>query len=409
MSRLRKSLDKMHPLFTKGGKFENFYALYEAIDTFFYSPDDTARSAPHVRDAMDLKRVMIFVWLAVLPCALVACINTGYQANLAMAAEGLTTIDGWRGGFITMLSGLNPSSVWDNFWHGLWYFLPLYAVVFIVGGLWEGIFAGIRNHEINEGFFVTSILFTLTLPPSLPLWMAALGISFGVVIGKEVFGGTGKNFLNPALTGRAFLYFAYGSYMSGSEAWVAVDGYSGATALALAAQDGVAGITSQFTWWQTFFGAVPGSLGETSTLACILGGAFLLWTRVASFRIIFGVFFGMIGTVFVFNLVGGSDNPIYSVPWYWHLTIGGFAFGMIFMATDPVSAAMTDTGRWIYGALIGFMTVIIRGVNPAFPEGIMLAILFANMFAPLIDYGVVKANMKRRQKRTAIDNASTAL
>jgi Na+-transporting NADH:ubiquinone oxidoreductase subunit B len=239
------------------------------------------------------------------------------------------------------------------------------------------------------------------LPPSTPLWQVALGIIFGVVIGKEVFGGTGKNFLNPALTGRAFLYFAYPAQMSGDAVWTAIDGYSGATPLALGASGGVDAIQSSgYSWMQTFLGVIPGSLGETSTLAILISASFLIFTRIASYRIIFGVFFGMVATSLLFNFIGSDTNPMFSVPWYWHLTMGGFAFGMVFMATDPVSAAMTNKGRWIYGFLIGFMAVMIRVVNPAFPEGIMLAILFGNIFAPLIDHFVVQSNIKRRLKRS---------
>lgn len=400
---LRKYLDDLHPHFAKGGRWENYYALYEAFDTFFYSPADVTRTAPHVRDGIDLKRVMIFVWLAAMPCAFMACWNTGLQANLAMQALGLTEVDGWRGAFIALFgAGFDPNSAVDNFWHGLWYFLPVYAVTFIVGGFWEVLFAAIRNHEVNEGFFVTSILFALTCPPTIPLWQVALGITFGVVLGKEVFGGTGKNFLNPALTGRAFLFFAYPASMSGDTVWTAVDGFSGATPLGIAAVDGMEGIAAAgYSWSASFFGTIQGSLGETSTLACLMGAAFLLLTKIASYRIMLGVFFGMVATTLLLNTIGSDSNPMFAMPWYWHLVVGGFAFGMVYMATDPVSAAMTNKGRWIFGALIGFMVVLIRVVNPAFPEGMMLAILFANLVAPLIDYGVVQSNVKRRLARTA--------
>jgi Na+-transporting NADH:ubiquinone oxidoreductase subunit B len=274
------------------------------------------------------------------------------------------------------------------------YFLPLYIVVFISGIAFEIWFASKRGHEVNEGFFVTSILFTLTLPASTPLWMAAVGIAFGVVIGKEVFGGTGKNFLNPALTGRAFLYFAYPAQMSGDAVWVAVDGYTRATALGSAALGEDYGVS----WAQAFFGNMAGSMGETSTLAILIAAAILIATRIASWRIMAGVLLGMVATVLLFNSIG-SSNPMFSMPFWWHLVLGGFAFGAVFMATDPVSAAMTDKGRWIYGALIGVMCVLIRVVNPAFPEGMMLAILFGNLFAPLIDNFVVQQNVKRRLAR----------
>ena len=273
-------------------------------------------------------------------------------------------------------------------------------VVFVVGGLWEVVIATIRGHEVNEGFFVTSILFSLIVPASLPLWQAALGISFGVVIGKEIFGGTGKNFLNPALTGRAFLFFAYPGEISGDAVWTAVDGFSGATPLGIAALDGMKGVTTEgFTWMDAFLGKMQGSVGETSTLAIFIGGAILLITKTASWRIMAGVMLGMIATAMMFNSIGSETNPMFSMPWHWHLVLGGFAFGMVYMATDPVSAAMTNTGKWWYGALIGVMCVLIRVVNPAYPEGIMLAILFANLFAPLIDWQVVRSNVKRRLAR----------
>jgi Na+-transporting NADH:ubiquinone oxidoreductase subunit B len=276
----------------------------------------------------------------------------------------------------------------------------VYAVTFIVGGFWEVLFASIRRHEINEGFFVTSVLFALILPPSIPLWQVALGISFGVVIGKEVFGGTGKNFLNPALVGRAFLFFAYPAQLSGDAVWTAVDGFAGATALSVAAAGGIEQVTSNgLSWWNAFVGFEQGSMGETSTLAILLGGAVLLLTRIASWRIVSGVMLGMVAMSYLFNAIGSASNPMFSMPWHWHLVVGGFAFGMFFMATDPVSASMTNAGKWIFGALIGVMVVLIRVVNPAFPEGMMLAILFANLCAPLIDHFVVRANIKRRLAR----------
>jgi Na+-transporting NADH:ubiquinone oxidoreductase subunit B len=402
MSRLRRFLDRIEPQFHKGGPYEKFYAVFEMIDTFVYSPADVTRGSPHVRDGIDLKRVMSYVVLATFPVILMALWNTGNQANTAMAALGMTELDTWRGWIINTLGvGYNPDSVFASMFHGLLYFLPIYLTTLVAGGIFEVIFAAVRNHEVNEGFLVTSMLYTLTLPPSTPLWQVALGIIFGVVIGKEVFGGTGKNFLNPALTGRAFLYFAYPASMSGDAVWTAIDGFTGATPLGLAAAGGVdAVMAAGYTWTQTFLGSMSGSLGETSTIAILLGAAFLLFTRVASYRIIFGVFIGMFLTSLLFNLIGSDTNPMFSMPWYWHLSIGGLAFGMVFMATDPVSAAMTNKGRWAYGILIGFMAVLIRVVNPAFPEGIMLAILFANIFAPLIDYFVVRANVQRRLQRS---------
>ena len=401
MKGLRGALDRMEPLFKQGGRYERFHALYEMVDTLFYSPPDVTRHAPHIRDALDLKRVMITVVFAVMPALIVGMWNTGYQGNMALAAVGLEDIGGWRAGLLALLgAGYDPNSLYDCIMHGFVYFIPIYVVTMAAGGFWEVLFAGIRNHEVNEGFFVTSMLYALILPASIPLWQVAVGISFGVVVGKEVFGGTGKNFLNPALVGRAFLYFAYPAQISGDAVWTTVDGYSGATALGVAAIEGMAGIAdSGFTWMQAFIGQIPGSIGETSAIACFLGGIMLIYTRIASWRIIVSVFLGLIIPSLLFSGVT-SDNPMMSMPWHWHIVLGGFAFGAVFMATDPVSAAQTDTGKWIFGFLIGFLTWLIRVVNPAFPEGIMLAILLANVFAPVIDHFVVQANIKRRIRRS---------
>ena len=395
---LRKTLDKYEPHFHRGGKWERFYALYEAIDTALYKPADVTKNGAHVRDGIDLKRVMITVWIATFPTMFFGMWNVGYQANSIMADLGMASQEGWRGAFIALLAGYNAESVWDNMIHGAAYFLPIYMTTFIVGGFWEVLFASVRKHEVNEGFFVSSILFALCCPPDLPLWMVALGISFGIVIGKEVFGGTGKNFLNPALTGRAFLYFAYPAYMSGDAVWTAVDGYTGATMLSVAASEGMAGLTESIAWSDAFLGTIHGSIGETSTLAILFGAALLLTMRIASWRIMAGVLLGSGLLSILFNSID-SSNPMFALPFYWHWVIGGFAFGTVFMATDPVSASMTNTGKFYYGALIGVMVILIRVVNPAFPEGIMLAILFANLFAPLIDHFVVQSNIDRRLAR----------
>ncbi|MGF1615598.1 MAG: NADH:ubiquinone reductase (Na(+)-transporting) subunit B [Gammaproteobacteria bacterium] len=401
---LRRFFDRIEPLFAKGGRLERFNAVYEAFDTFFFTPSDVTARAPHVRDGIDLKRLMVYVVLAAMPCALWGMYNVGLQANQAMAGLDLISADGWRGTLTDAFGiGYDPESLWANVWHGFLYFLPIYVVTMVVGLGWEMLFAAVRNHEVNEGFLVTAMLYTLTLPATTPLWQVALGISFGVVIGKEVFGGTGKNFLNPALTGRAFLYFAYPATQSGDTVWVPVDGYSGATALSLGAVGGEEAIRDAgITWMDAFVGTIQGSFGETSTLAALLGAVFLLYTRIASWRIMLGVLVGMIATAELFNFIGSPTNPMFSLPWYWHLVLGGYAFGLVYMATDPVSAAMTNTGRLIFGILIGVMVVLIRVVNPGFPEGMMLAILFANMFAPLIDHFVVQANVRRRLQRTTV-------
>lgn len=400
MKALRNYLDKIEPNFHKGGRFEKWYALYEAIDTFFYRPADVTKTTAHVRDGIDLKRIMITVWLCTFPAMFFGMYNIGHQANMIMADMGIAGLETWRGTLIALFgAGYNPASIYDCIVHGAAYFVPIYVVVFVVGIAWEILFASVRGHEVNEGFFVTSVLFALICPPDLPLLYAALGISFGVVLGKEVFGGTGKNFLNPALTGRAFLFFAYPASMSGDAVWTTVDGYTGATALSVAYQSGMDALKDQLTWMDAFLGHMHGSIGETSTLAILIGGAVLLVMGIASWRIVLGVMLGMIATAILFNMVDSDTNAMFAMPWYWHLVLGGFAFGMIFMATDPVSAAMTNTGKLWFGALIGFMVVIIRVVNPAFPEGMMLAILLANLFAPLIDHFVVESNIKRRLAR----------
>lgn len=394
---LRKVLDKIEPEVHSGGKYEKWYALYEAVDTIFYRPSSVTRNGAHVRDAVDMKRIMILVWMCTFPAVFFGMYNIGFQANSAMDAMGITAGESWRHSVIGGLTTYNAGSVWDNMIYGAMHFLPVYLVTFIVGGFWEILFASVRKHEVNEGFFVTSILFALSLPATIPLWQVALGITFGVVLAKEVFGGTGKNFLNPALAGRAFLFFAYPASMSGDAVWTAVDGYSGATALSQLAAEGVPGLT--VAWSQAFFGFVEGSMGETSTLAILIGGGALLIMRIAAWRIVAGVMLGMVLTSGLFNLIGSDTNPMFSTPWYWHLVVGGFAFGMMYMATDPVSASMTNNGKWFYGILIGLMVVLIRVVNPAYPEGMMLAILFANLFSPFIDHFVVQANIKRRMAR----------
>ena len=399
---LRKFLDKIEPHFIGKGKLKKFYPFYEMMDTFLYTPKETASGKVHVRDNIDLKRIMFRVAIALTPCILFGVYNVGYQANMAMASLGLSSAPGWRGALLEALSlGYYPASIIDCFVHGFLYFMPIFLVVNIVGGICEAIFSFIRGHEINEGFLVTGMLFPLTLPPTIPLWQAAIGIVFGVIFGKEVFGGTGKNFLNPALTGRAFLYFAYPAQITGERIWVAVDGFSGATPLALGASGGMDAVLSNFSFLDVFLGLLPGSIGEGSVLFCLVGAIILIFSGIGSWSIMFASILGAAATAFLLHSIGSDSNPMFSMPVHWHLATGGLAFGIVFMATDPVSAAMTNTGKWIYGIFIGFMIVLIRVINPAFPEGVMLAILFGNTFAPLIDYYVVQANVKRRELRSA--------
>ncbi|MEZ5976791.1 MAG: NADH:ubiquinone reductase (Na(+)-transporting) subunit B [Planctomycetota bacterium] len=397
MKGLRNLLDHVGHQFEKGGKFEKLYPFYEAADTFLFTPGHRTKSGPHVRDGIDLKRAMITVVFALLPCVLFALFNTGYQEIRAASEPRLGPLD------VNFAKAL---------WLGALSFVPVYAVTVVVGGLIEAVFAVVRKHEINEGFLVTSLLFPLTLPPDIPLWQVALGIAFGVVIGKEVFGGTGMNILNPALTGRIFLYFAYPAQISGDLVWIAgqsdwVDGFSGATPLATMFAYGSDVSHYAYSWWQCFLGFIPGSMGETSAVACLLGAFVLIFTKVGSWRIMAGSMLGMVAMTLLFNLVHSTSadadaHSYLAVQFHWHLVVGSFLFGTVFMATDPVSAAQTNAGRWIYGFLIGLLTILVRVINPAYPEGIMLAIVFMNVFAPLIDYYVVKANIRRREVRLGV-------
>lgn len=397
MKRLRYFLDRQERHFQKGGKFESLYYLYEVIDSFFFTTDKVTRRASFIRDAMDLKRMMLTVVISLIPAVIMALYNTGLQANLTLAGLSSVSVGSWQQQFMSWLGiGFNPHSIFANFLHGALYFFPVYIVTLAVGGFWEVLFAVIRKHEVNEGFFVTSLLFPLILPPTIPYWQVALGITFGVVIGKEVFGGVGMNILNPALVGRAFLFFAYPAQISGDKVWVAVDGVSRATPLAQFADPL---LQSAVTWRDAFIGFIPGSMGETSVIACIIGAAILLVTGIGSGRIMLSILIGMITTSLFLNWIGSATNPMFQMTPMWHLVLGGFAFGTVFMATDPVTAAMTEGGKYIYGLLIGFLVVLIRVINPAFPEGMMLAILFGNVLSPIIDKLFINANIKRRLAR----------
>ncbi len=408
---LKKFLEDIEPHFEPGGKHERWFALYEATATLLYTPGTVTKRSSHIRDSIDLKRIMIMVWFAVFPAMFWGMYNTGNQTIMALnamySADLPTIINGnWHYWLTQMLGGsLSADAGWvSKMLLGATYFLPIYATVFLVGGFWEVLFCMVRKHEVNEGFFVTSILFALIVPPTLPLWQAAIGITFGVVVAKEIFGGTGRNFLNPALAGRAFLFFAYPGQISGDLVWTAADGFSGATPLSQWAVSGQTALLNNVTggaisWMDAFIGNIPGSIGEVSTVAILIGGAFLVAMRIASWRIIFGTMIGMVVVAGLFNFIGSDTNPMFRMPWHWHLVLGGFAFGMMFMATDPVSASFTNKAKWWYGILIGAMAVMIRVVNPAYPEGMMLAILFANLFAPLFDNLVIQGNIKRRLAR----------
>ncbi|GAB6194049.1 NADH:ubiquinone reductase (Na(+)-transporting) subunit B [Desulfocastanea catecholica] len=386
--------------FEKDGPLARWYPLYEAFDSFLFGSNQKTKIAPHIRDSIDLKRIMTTVLISLLPCTLMAMWNTGYQANMVIEAMGLAGPDGWRGAIMSLV-GYDPSSLLSNFLHGALYFLPIYIVTMAVGSFWEGVFNLVRGHEFSEAFLVTGLLFTLTLPATIPLWQVAVGVSFGLIFAKEVFGGVGRNFINPALASRAFIYFAYPAQMTGDMIWTAVDGVSGATALAqfAVAQPGQLMASINVTWAQSFLGTISGSMGETSTLACLIGAAILLITRIAPWRVMASTLLGAMICASFYYFSGSDSNLLWAIPPHWHLVLGGFAFGLVFMATDPVSAAHTHPGQWMYGLLVGILAIMIRVSNPAFPEGVMLAIILGNIFAPLFDYFVIQANIKRRMLR----------
>ncbi len=401
MKFLRDFFESQEKNFKKGGKFEKFYPLFEATETFLFTSGEVTKNPSHVRDALDLKRTMITVVVALIPAVLFAFYNTGLQANLVISQMNIENPGTWQAGLLHSLGvPFDPGSFWANFIHGAFYFLPVYIVALIFGGFWEVLFAIIRKHEISEGFLVTSLLFPMILPPTIPLWQVAVGISFGVVLGKEVFGGVGMNILNPALTGRAFLFFAYPAQISGDKVWLAVDGISKATPLAKFAEGSLH--TAGYSWADAFYGFIPGSMGETSTLAILIGAVILIATGIGSWRIMLSVLGGMVFMSLTLNLIGSDTNPMFQVSPIWHFVLGGFAFGMVFMATDPVTAAMTNGGKYFYGLLIGIMVVLVRVINPAYPEGMMLAILFGNVFAPIIDKIFVNVNIKRRLAKNVV-------
>ena len=402
---LRSVNASIKPKFMPGGTQVKWFPIYDAIENFIFSSTHKTTNPIHVRDSIDIQRIMVIVWLAAFPAMFYGMYNIGHQTLDYLSVIGTFNTNDWHHTVINFV-GYSNDSFFTKMWIGAVYFIPIYAVTFSVGILWEILFAVVRKHEINEGLFVSSILFALSCPPDLPLWQAAMGITFGIVIGKEVFGGTGKNFLNPALTGRAFLYFAYPSQLSGDKVWIAglsdigimPEGFSGATPLGYAAEGGLQGLEDNFSWFDALIGNIPGSVGETSVIAIGIAAILLLATKVASYRIILGTFIGMILMSSVLNIIGSDTNPMFQIPWHWHFVIGSFAFGLVFMATEPVSGSATNLGRWIYGALIGVTVVLIRVINPAFPEGMMLAILFANLFAPVIDHMVVSKNIARRRR-----------
>ena len=393
MKWLRNLLDNLAPTFQEGGKLEKFHPIYEATDTILFSTDERTQTGPHIRDSIDIKRVMIFVVISLLPCYIFGAINIGYQKSLTY---GLTTT--WI----------------DNLITGMITIAPIIAVTFASGAFWELLFGVVRKHPISEGFLVTCALIPLTLPPSIPLWQVAIATSFGIVIGKEIFGGVGMNIFNPALTARAFLYFTYPINISGDKVWaLAPDGYSGPTALSIPAgqlnadalellNKASSTMVFDYSWLNMLMGWIPGSIGETNKILIFISALFLILTGITSWRVMLGSVLGLFIMAFIANLFSPySTNSMLSIPPHYHLVMGSFMFGTVFMATEPVTGSHTDKGRWIFGFLVGALTVIIRSINPAYPEGIMLAILLMNAFAPLIDYYVVQSNIRKRMVRYA--------
>lgn len=407
MDFLNKFLKRMAPHFEKGGRLEFFHPVFDMVDTIAFTPSAVTKGSCHVRDGLEQKRLMIIVVFALLFPLLFGVHNIGHQVSFMLknTALELKHLAGWRMEVMNMLGlQIGSFSILSNFVYGLLYFLPIFLVTIAVGGICEVLFALFRRHEIAEAFLVTSFLIPLTMPPNVPLWQVALATAFGVVIGKEIFGGVGFNLFNPALLARAFLFFSYPASMSGNSVWIAVDGITVPTPLAVAAENGLWGarglVKLGYSIKDSFWGLIPGSIGEVSTFACLLGMAVLLFTGVASWRVMLSLIVGFVVTVLGFNFFQSSSvNPMFELTPEWHFVLGGLAFGLVYMATDPVTSAMTFLGQFVYGFLIGFLVILIRVVNPAYPEGMMLAILFMNMLAPLIDYLVVQSNIKRRERR----------
>jgi Na+-transporting NADH:ubiquinone oxidoreductase subunit B len=384
MKSLRKQIDKIKPHFSEGGRFQKLRSVFDGFESFLFVPDTVTSKGSHIRDSIDLKRSMTVVLIALMPALIFGSYNTGLQHFRSIGLE---------------------AGMFQMFWFGFLKVLPLIVVSYVTGLGIEFISAQIRGHEINEGFLVTGMLIPLIVPIDIPLWMLSLATAFAVIIGKEVFGGTGMNILNPALTARAFLFFSYPAWMTGDRVWIEgltggqhiVDGFSGATPLGLLAQGNTTGIPS---FMNMFLGTIPGSVGETSTIAILLGALILIITGVGSWKIIVSVFAGGLGMGLLLNAV--ASNPYMELPFYYHLAMGGFAFGAVFMATDPVTGSQTEKGKWIYGFIIGVLSILIRVINPAYPEGVMLAILLMNVFAPLIDYFVIQSSIRRRLKRAKV-------
>ena len=404
---LRSRLDELQRRARFGGGLHHYRAVVEILDRFFYSSGATTGSAPHVRDGNNVQRLLNTFVVATLPCWVIGLWNVGVQTNLELAELGVGGIVGWRGDVVELLGiGYDPGNPFGCFLIGLLYFIPIFLVSLAAALLWDIVFSTARDRPLDEGLIPTVWLFALIMPANAPLLRVAFGMTFGYVVGKAIFGGSGRYLVCPSLLGYAFLLFAYPDLLFGETAWVPVPGVERTPALELAAAGGVEAVRQAgYSLWDLFLGARPGSIGATSVLGCLLGAVYLVFSGAASWRIMVGALFGMIGTVLLFNGIAGNGNVMFQIPWTWHLVIGGFAFGAVFFATDPVTAAMTNAGRWVYGVLVGLLTVVIRVTNPSYNEGVLFAVLLASLFSPVIDFVFVELNVRRRRRRLAEDGS----
>ncbi len=400
---LRRRLEDLQMRAGEGRPLRRFRPWLQMLDRFLYASAGRNRSAPFVRDVVSVQGMANNLVIATLPCWLIGMWSLGHQSNLAMIALDLSQLPGWRGGILTGLGiGYDPGNMFACVAHGLLYFLPAFLVALAVGSIWDAIFAELRGSSVDEGLLSCAWLFALILPAGAPLYQVGLGMTFGMVVGKHVFGGSGRYLVNPAVLGVTFLLFAYPDLVFGEGAWIPVPGFTAALPLQLAGAGGIAALLDAgLTWRDLFVGMRPGAIGTTSVLGCFIGAAWLVMTDTASWRVMLGALTGMIATVFLFNGWAGNGNPIFGIPWTWHLVLGGLAFGVVFLATDPVACAMTNAGRWIFGVLTGLLAIVIRIANPSHGEGILFAILLASLFAPVIDFVMVELNIRRRRKRLA--------
>ena len=399
---MRKLFDQLRPMFEESGKHAAYRGLFQSLDRFLYSSPNATINAPHVRDANNVQRLMNNFVIATIPCLLIGLWNLGEQTNYAMAQIGMTAAPGWRGAVISVFGlGYDPQDMIACFIHGFLYFLPIFIVALMTGAFWESVFAQKRRRPVDEGLLALAWLFALVMPATVPLYQVALGMSLAMIVGKGIYGGTGRYLVSPVVLGFAFLMFSFPDLIFGEGAWIPVPGYDEPTTIELAVEEGgVAALQAvDYHWWQLFIGNQPGPVGVTSILGCLLGAVFLILSGTVSWRIILGSLIGMIAAVSLFNVLGPEDNPMFQVPWHWHLVIGGWAFATVFIATDPVAAATTNPGRWGFGILVGVLTIIVRVTNPSYFQGAVFAILLASIFSPLFDYFVVERNIKRCRQR----------